>query len=116
MSELAQQLIAENKRTKATSLDLGNCALTEVPAEVADLVWLEWLSLSSSWMEWDGQDWRQRTSQNAGWANGALTNLSALCGLTKLRCAIFSGMQVASLEPLAGLSALESLYISRTQI
>ena len=27
----ALQLIAENKRTRATFLDLGNCGLTEVP-------------------------------------------------------------------------------------
>ena len=37
----APQLIAENKRTKAKSLDLGNCDLSEVPAEVGDLVWLD---------------------------------------------------------------------------
>jgi hypothetical protein len=30
MSELALRLIAENKKTKAKSLDLGNCGLTEV--------------------------------------------------------------------------------------
>jgi internalin A len=34
MSELALKLIAENKKTKSKSLDLGNCGLTEVPEEV----------------------------------------------------------------------------------
>ena len=46
MSELARQLIAENKRTKATFLDLGNCGLTELPAEIGELVWLEGLSFA----------------------------------------------------------------------
>jgi len=44
MSELVRKLIAENRRTKATFLDLRNCGLTEVPAEVGELVWLEGLS------------------------------------------------------------------------
>ncbi len=31
MSTLALYLIAENKKAKATRLDLGNCGLTELP-------------------------------------------------------------------------------------
>ncbi len=31
MSTLALHLIAENKKTKATRLELGNCGLTELP-------------------------------------------------------------------------------------
>ena len=46
MSELARRLIAENKKTKAKVLDLGNCGLTEVPEEIGELVWLETLVLS----------------------------------------------------------------------
>ena len=34
MSALALQLIAENRRSRATFLDLGNCGFTKVPAEV----------------------------------------------------------------------------------
>ncbi len=37
MSELALRLIEENKKTKAKSLDLGNCGLTEVPEEMCGL-------------------------------------------------------------------------------
>jgi internalin A len=47
MSELALRLIAENKKTKAKTLDLGNCGLTEVPEEVGELVWLEELYIGS---------------------------------------------------------------------
>jgi hypothetical protein len=34
MSKLAKKLINENKRTRSRFLDLGNCDLTEIPAEV----------------------------------------------------------------------------------
>ena len=66
MSELALQLIEENKRTKSTSLDLGNCGLTELPAEVGELAWLESLTLASFWIEWDGQRLRQAVTRNRG--------------------------------------------------
>ena len=46
MADLAQRLIAENKRTKATFLDLGNCGLSNVPPEVSELTWLQSLDLS----------------------------------------------------------------------
>jgi internalin A len=38
MSDVALQLIAENKKTRVTFLDLGNCGLTEIPAEIGELV------------------------------------------------------------------------------
>jgi internalin A len=60
MSELALQLIAENKESRDTFLDLGNCGLTEVPAEVRELVWLESLSFASKWYEWDGREWQEK--------------------------------------------------------
>ncbi|MBK9013085.1 MAG: hypothetical protein IPM82_02810 [Saprospiraceae bacterium] len=41
----ALELIAENKRTRSPFLDLGNLGLTEVPEEVFECVWLEYLSL-----------------------------------------------------------------------
>ncbi len=49
MSKLALQRIAENKKTRATTLDLGNCGLTELPPQALDCVWLETLILSQSW-------------------------------------------------------------------
>jgi internalin A len=50
MSELALQLIAENKRTKDTFLDLGNCGLeNELPDELFDCTWLEGLNLGSQY-------------------------------------------------------------------
>lgn len=43
----ALELIAENKRTRSPFLDLGNLGLTEVPEEVFECVWLEFLSFGT---------------------------------------------------------------------
>ena len=43
--ERALELIAACKETKATTLDLGNLGLTEVPDELWACVWLEELCL-----------------------------------------------------------------------
>ena len=61
MFELALRRIRENKDKHARGedasfLDLGNCGLTKVPQEIGELVWLEGLSLSSEWWEWDGEE------------------------------------------------------------
>src|SRR5436190_23868952 len=85
MSDLALQLIAENKRSRATFLDLGNCGLTEVPAEVGELVWLESLSLASEWAEWDGRAWQEKKSRNTGDKNNRLIDIGPLGGLAGLR-------------------------------
>lgn len=53
MSELALQLIAENKRTKNPVLDLGNCRLTEFPMEVSECTHLEELNFKTNY--WDGE-------------------------------------------------------------
>src|SRR5664280_1815968 len=105
------QLIAENKRTRATFLDLGNCGLTEVPAEVGELVWLESLSFASSWEEWDGRAWQRNESRNPGDSNERLTDLAPLAGLSALQSLNVSNTQVSDLAPLAGLSALQSLLL-----
>jgi hypothetical protein len=48
MSGLALQRIAKNVSIKAIGLDLGNCGLDEIPAEI-DLVWVEYLKLANDW-------------------------------------------------------------------
>src|SRR5262245_43997535 len=99
MSSLAQQLIAENKRTKASFLDLGNCGLSEVPAEVGDLVWLESLLLAGTWYEWDGQEWQYKENRNTGNRNERLIDIGPLSKLARLRSLIVE--EVADLAPLA---------------
>ncbi|MBK6995561.1 MAG: hypothetical protein IPH31_11770 [Lewinellaceae bacterium] len=70
MSELALQLIRENKKTKATSLDLGLCGMTEVPEEIGELVWLEELILSDEWFEYEFEKkrWDKKNSPKQGWS------------------------------------------------
>ena len=112
----ALQLIAENKLTKDTFLDLGDCGLTEVPAEVAELVWLECLSFAHIWYEWDGWRWQETKSRNTGDSNERVTELAPLAGLSALQKLVISDTEVADLAPLAGLSALRTLNIHRTQV
>src|ERR1700752_1417921 len=108
MSELAVQLIAKNKRSQARFLDLGNCGLSEVPAEVGKLIWLESISFASRWYEWDGQRWQEKTSPNPGDENNRLRDLGSLGRLPRLRSLIVE--QVADLAWIASLPKLEILY------
>ena len=55
MSELALKLINENKISKEVTLDLGRCGLVQLPPETGELVWLESLSLSDEWAQWNFQ-------------------------------------------------------------
>ena len=117
MSDLAKQLIAENKRSRDTFLDLGKCGLTEVPAEVGKLIWLEGLSLANEWYEWDGRGWKLEYSQNtldehSPLANSGSFDLSPLAGLSGLQTLILSDTLVADLAPLAGLFALQNLILA----
>src|SRR5664279_4970015 len=110
MSDLARQLIAENKRTRATFLDLGNCGLSEIPPEVGELVWIEFLSLSNE--AYENEEYSQRRprgeSQNTGEKN-RLTSIRQLAGLTNLRSLQLD--QAADLTPLVGLTNLQQLIV-----
>ncbi|MCC6459273.1 MAG: hypothetical protein IT260_02305, partial [Saprospiraceae bacterium] len=117
MSELAQQLIAENKKTRATTLDLGNCGLTEVPEEVGDCVWLETLILSSEWGEYAyGKPDVTIRSTNTG-AKNKITALPLAIGrLQRLRIIVFFQNPVEDLLALAGLSKLQQISCSDTHV
>ena len=142
MSKLALKLIAENKKTRATFLDLGNCGLTEVPDEIGDLVWLEELLLVSQW--WGRGGGREFcTSKNKGAANNitklcnnlgelkklkklwldgdhgkksTLNDLSPLADLYNLQKLDACDTQVTDLSPLAGLHNLQELRVIRTSV
>ena len=107
---LAKKLIAKNKRTRAPFLDLGNCGLKEIPQEVADLVWLESLTLGPHNPE---KGWQ--ASQNKGEPN-SLADLSPLSGLSILQTFSCDSTQVSDLSPLAGLTALQTLSCSDTPV
>lgn len=122
MSAQALQLIEANKKTKSTSLDLGNCGLTELPDALWECVWLEELILSSQWSDFDIEQnkWQKYNSPNLGLANGlnTLENLERLPLLKKL---IVGGeykkpLAVSDLTPLAHLSNLQHLQVPNTQV
>jgi len=98
MSDLARERIAQNKRTKATYVDLGNCGLTVLPDEFRDLVWLQFMSLASSWWSWTGEQWEERNSRNTGAPNASLCDLAPLAGLTALQSLTVSGNQLEEIE------------------
>ncbi len=95
MSKLALKLIAENKKTRVTFLDLSHCDLTEVPDEIGELVWLEKLYL---------------------FGNKKLTDINPLSVLMQLQALFIYNTQVSDLSPLSGLSALQKLNVFNTQV
>ena len=111
MSELALKLIAENKRTHATFLDLGNCGLTEIPPEIADLLWLQSLSLASHW--WDGEKWHRTTNKTA---ENIIIDISLLSALTQLLALYVSNTEITDFSPLSALTQLQTLNIRDTEI
>jgi internalin A len=112
MSDLARTLIRRNKVTRETSLDLGNCGLQEIPEEIAELEWLESLSLVESWHEWDGRKLVPRSSRNTGQRNRILTGVLPLTRLRRLRSLAIRG--IADLAILSILTDLEVLFIRST--
>lgn len=95
MSELALRRIAENKKTKAQSLDLGNCGLTEVPKEVGELVWLEELTFNN---------------------NSHLIDISPISDLIGLKHLSFASTSIFDLTPLAKLNLLNHINCKDTKV
>jgi internalin A len=143
MLELALNLITENKKTHSPFLDLGNCGLTEVPQEIAKLVWLEELSFASDWAYFDGKKWVAKNTQNKGpinnitrlapaalWKTNTSTDNSVksspFSGLRKLKklylssdranSIAYKSMAFNDLSPLSGLASLEQLDVSKAQV
>jgi internalin A len=116
MSELALRLIEENKKTKAPFLDLGNCGLTEVPAEIAELAWLEELSFSTRYLHWSDNEHRTRNTGPSNNIAHLSNSLSQLYSLKRLRLSGRGGEHFAlsDLSALAELSGLQILDISET--
>jgi internalin A len=143
MSELAQQLIAENKAKHlrgedAAYLDLGRCGLRQIP-DLSGMDWLETLILSNYWFEWDIQqnDWVWFKSQNGDASNQIIHPPASplpislkklvLCGcnisdgsfltnLTHLTSLDLSNNNISDGSFLKNLTHLTSLYLSDNQI
>ncbi len=113
VSELALKLIAENKKTRSTYLDLGNCGLKALPKALAELVWLEKLNLGDWWYEWIDERGKRTDTQNKGEPNKDLHDLALLSQLPQLQMIAANGTAVANLAPLANLLALQNLNFDR---
>jgi hypothetical protein len=109
MSELALKLIAENKRSKATFLDLGNCGLRALPDELAELVWLETLNLGNVWYHWGPTGYKRYYAQNNAAQNRAILDISLLAKLPLLEVVALNSTGITNLTPLAGLRKLRNL-------
>jgi len=121
MSELALRLIEQCKKTKAKSLDLGRCGLTEVPEEVFELTWLENLSLTWYYTDFIERKWVGIPSQNLDITNNISylpANLEKLVNLKMLAVSNETDIQcwVSDLEPLRNLTSLERLYLDNSLV
>lgn len=128
MSELALHLINKARRAHSPLLDLGRCGLqglipAEITEQLTELTWLKTLILSNAWFEFDDNrgGFVQRKSVNAGTPNTLDSLPEVLSRLTNLKKLVCSGQagenwNIRSLQPLAGLNELETLYCDRNRI
>jgi internalin A len=150
MSELAKKLIAENiakyeRGEDASSLDLGNCGLTDLAKQVPELfglVWLEELTLRDEW--WDAGKRGKEKSQNEGAENclskvphtfkrlselrtlrlggnykknsSGITDISFLGNLPKLNSLDLGSNQISEISTLEKLTGLTYLNLRNNQI
>jgi Leucine-rich repeat (LRR) protein len=105
-------LISANKRTRAPFLDLGNCSLSEIPQEVAQLGWLTDLSLG---IGWKSENAEFRDTVNTG-KSIQITDLTRYRSLPGLRFLGLHGIAVSNLEPLSVMHNLRALDISKSSV
>ncbi|WP_337043847.1 leucine-rich repeat domain-containing protein [Emticicia sp. 17c] len=119
MTELALQLIEENKRTQDPFLDLGNCGLeNELPNELLDCVWLKRLNLGTRYYNPEQKEWINSKNNNGfNRFNGA--ELTILQNLPQLQCLYLHGhyvYQIRDVSFLSNLPQLQSLDLSDNEI
>lgn len=120
MSRLARRLISKNieayaRGEDASSLDLGNCGLSDLEQQVPGLsecMWLEKLNLGPSYFE---EYSRYKNSKNQGEKN-QIRNLALLQTLPSLSKLYVSENNIKDLSPLRSLTSLTELGLSENQI
>jgi internalin A len=105
----AERRIEEARRTQAESLDLGDLALSELPASLGGLPHLRTLYLGRVGLNETGEaEWDSKRE------SPECTDLSPLSGLAGLQSLNLSWTGLTDLSPLSGLAGLQSLDLSRT--
>ncbi len=107
----ALRRIEEARRTQADTLDLGDLALAELPAELRDLTHLRRLYLGRVKPSSEGAD-----TFDFGRELAPFTDLTPLAGLASLQSLDLRGTGVTDLSPLAGLPGLRSLDLRDTGV
>ncbi len=112
---LAQQRLEANRSSQSPFLDLGNCGLTQLPAELASFEWLEDINLGTVY--WDETLDKFVESAESG-PNNQLSeeNFSVLQGLPKLGKLSARSANVRNLAALAKLPHLRSLSLGGNDI
>ncbi len=117
MSELALELIRENKKTKNPFLDLGNCGLRKLPDELFNCIWLQHLNLGAIYVDHDIFEWAY--TKNIGLRNTVVkvrNNLDKLKKLTQLQGLYLDGNNILDISFLQGLTQLRTLVLSDNNI
>ena len=97
MYQQVKQRIAQAKAEKWKHLDLGNCRLTNLAAQVPELFTLTDLTLLNL-------------------SGNQLTNVSGLSGLSTLVTLNLNSNQLTDISPLSGLTALTTLGLGNNQL
>ena len=106
-NRLALKLIEKARHEGAKKLDLGNCGLTELPEELAELTELEELVLSDSSFDFDNMQFRKSINSEMEMARGNdIHDFSLLQRLGKLRKL---NLRVSPSQDLSPLETLHSL-------
>ena len=115
MSEQARRLIAQAQQNQATTLDLGNCGLTDLDQQIPELFELEQLEeLILSNKYWNHKIQKRIYSPNKGEPNQIQQIPKGLQKLSKLKKLVMAGNQIQKLENLP--DSLHTFDISDNQI
>lgn len=113
---IAQALIAENKRTKDTFLDLENCGLTELPKELFECVWLQSLSLNGNKLQDITGIQVLENLETLSIIANEITDLTPIQELIELRSLDVGVNNISDISPVEHLYNLEKVGFSYNQV
>jgi len=116
MNEEAQKRIAECKRTKAKWLVLNALKLTEIPAEINELIWLEVLSFQSNQISEIKGIEKLTALTELNLSSNQISEIKGLEKLTNLTYLNLHSNQISEIKGLEKLTALKRLNLRSNQI